>query len=421
MLPHYGITEQVRICDGCSKKIKEGKGSQVARNQSIKSNESNGKKDSGGKSGNGKSRKDREEEDLKKAIEASLKESSSSSDSTAHGPLRDPPPKAPGYNPSYASQFGSDTKKPNQEEEDPDLAAAIAASLRDIVPPPTAPSFSRTDSTTPATNLTYSQMFPSSQSQQPSSYTQPPRPRISLPNYDLLPDQLETLHQFTSTFTPQHPGPSYLSYQERELARRAVEDQKLLERSLGDSLRRSEVLKELEWKLGEAARLYGAGLTERNSKHSLSLPLVFCGRLMYFRNIVYSPRIQQSHYAPPQSHAYLHSTQTPVVNASYQYHPTSSSISTGQPLPTYSLPSQPQLEPQEEPYHPAQRQDPVKSRIVEPNGFYKPSQFPSVPSTNPVNLEALPHAPRQEPWREEEQEEERRRREEEKVGELIEF
>lgn len=280
MLPHYGITEQVRVCDGCSKKIKEGKGSEVARNQSVKSDSSSG---GGGKKGSSgkKSRKDQEDEDLKKAIEASLKESS---DSTSHGPLRSPPkaPSSSGYNPSYASQFGSDTKKSKGgggEEEDPDLAAAIAASLRDIVPPPTAPSFSRNDSTQA---LTYSQMFPTQTSS--NSYTSTPRPRISLPNHDLTPSQVQTLDQFTSTFTPQHTGPSYLSYQERELARRAVEDQRALEKSLGDTRRRGEVLRELEWKLGEAARLYGAGLTERNSSKS-TFSVVFSLFLFFsFRN-----------------------------------------------------------------------------------------------------------------------------------------
>jgi hypothetical protein len=42
-----------------------------------------------------------------------------------------------------------------------------------------------------------------------------------------------------------------------------------LERSLEDTTRRKEILGELEWKLGEAARRYGAGLTEQNQGNVL--------------------------------------------------------------------------------------------------------------------------------------------------------
>jgi growth factor-regulated tyrosine kinase substrate len=277
-LPHYGITQQVRVCDGCHKKIKEGKGSQVARNQSVKSNGSSSTTTTKKKSSSSSSsRRDQEEEDLKKAIEASLKESSHS-----HGPLRNdvPPTKSSGYNPSYASTTTTTTNgggRGGGDQEDEDLAAAIAASLRDVAPPPTAPSFNRQDSSSQQA-VTYSEMFPRRPSYDSYSSTttnydtssSTPRPRINLPSYDLSPSQLSSLSQFTSTFSQQqHPGPSYyLTNQEHELANSTVRDlQPRLERSLEDTKRRIEILKELEWKLSQAARLYGAGLTELNNNH----------------------------------------------------------------------------------------------------------------------------------------------------------
>ncbi|GAA5876936.1 hypothetical protein JCM16303_006341 [Sporobolomyces ruberrimus] len=419
-LPHYGITQQVRVCDGCSKKIKEGKGATVARNQSVKSNDGSSSSGKGRGHARSKSRKDQEDDDLRKAIEASLKESS---DSTSHGPLREaPPPKTSGYNPSYASNFsGTDSKKSNGrtegEEEDSDLAAAIAASLRDIAPPPTAPTFNRRDSSQP---VTYAEMFPptSTSSSRPTYPSQDssdtPRPRVSLPSYDLLPHQLSSLSQFTQTFTPQHPGPTYLRREEHDLAGEVVRDLRpRLERSLEDTRRRKEILKELEWKLGEAARLYGAGLTEQNQVYRSPR-----------QQEPYHPQQPQyvhsdPHYAPPST-----SIRQDTINPQYQYHPSASSSIVGQPLPNYALPPQPEpqhpqeyYQPPQAEYHQQQQQEvslPTKTQEPVAAGYYKPSSFPSVPQMNPPSsLEALPHVPEQEPWRNE--------REEEKVGELIEF
>ncbi|GAA6061022.1 hypothetical protein JCM10212_001078 [Sporobolomyces blumeae] len=481
-LPHYGITEQVRVCDGCKRKINEGKGAEVARNVSVKSssNKANeataaatAKAGGGGTHARTKSRKEQEDEDLRRAIEASLAESSAS----AHGPLRsaesfvpstrDPARSTSGYNPSYATSFGTDSKRSTttgggaggkgEAEDDPDLAAAIAASLRDIAPRASAPTLSRDDSSAP---MTYSSMFPSTPGQAPSSTpatrTRPVH-KFSLPSYDLSPEEVSLVTSFTSRFSPMNPPPPYLVHSDRTTYENLSVPSahgggglgERLERSLDDSRRRKQILRELEWKLSEAARLYGAGLTETAS---------------------YRPPPQASHHAylssPTLSQPYAHPThpqQAPAQaypsDSRYQYHePSPASIGFGQPLP-YSIPvpashlppSRDQQQQRERDHHQPQgdsgierrratesepvpeRLDAASTRSVErappqavgttttPNpvaGYYKPSQFPSVPASNPVSL---PGVPETEPWTRERDEQERDRDEQAKVGELIEF
>jgi hypothetical protein len=154
----------------------------------------------------------------------------------------------------------------------------------------------------------------------------------------------------------------------------------------------------------------------------------------FFDFAVYQPITTTSRREEPYHHQQQYVPS--VVNPQYQYHPSLSSSSfVGQPLPNYSLPS-----PQQQQHYQQQQQEhePLESSSEEPTkrvvpvaaGYYKPSSFPSVPQTNPISLESLPHVPEQEPWRqqrqqqeeEEEEEERRKRREEEtKIGELIEF
>ncbi|GAA5959527.1 hypothetical protein JCM3765_002356 [Sporobolomyces pararoseus] len=411
-LPHYGITQSVRVCDTCFKMIKQGKGSQVARSTSTSSSSSSSKN---------KTTSSREDEDLRKAIQASLNDSSSSSHS--HGPLRkqDTSTSSSGYNPSYLG----DTKKKSEvgdgggDQEDLDLAAAIAASLKDVQPPPTAPQAQQA--------VTYSEMFPPSSSNTTDysssmiATTPTSRPKLHLPNYDLSPNSLNRLTEFQQTFTNSHPGPTYLTLKEHELANESVRELKpRLEKSLKDTREKNLILKELEWKLSQAARIYGAGLTELNHNN---------------HHKVY----QQQQYAPPPQPQYsnIHNNNNPQ----YQYQPTleSSSVVQGQPLPNYSIPSsqpqppilsqsqsQSQVEyspnqtqyqepPQQQQYQQPLPQQPQVEKVA---GYYKPSSFPNVPKTNPISLESLPHVPNQEPRVAVVQEE---KEEEDKIGELIEF
>lgn len=105
VLPHLGIYEPVRVCDNCYEDC-----------ESRKHSQGNNKRKHHGKRKKSKSPTYDEDEELRKAIELSLRESRSSS-----GPIIPVmAPKEPTPPPS---------QKQEEEEEDPDLKAAIAASL----------------------------------------------------------------------------------------------------------------------------------------------------------------------------------------------------------------------------------------------------------------------------------------------------
>ncbi|GAA5856900.1 hypothetical protein JCM8547_008451 [Rhodosporidiobolus lusitaniae] len=436
-LPHYGILEPVRVCDACYRKIKEGKGASVAkeveaeRRKQQKEVEGSTKAEIAKNAGASSTRREQQEdEDLRRAIEASLKDAQPEQVRTGNNPPVEPQ-RGPGYNPSYASTIASqaDSKaggggggKKDVEEDDPDLAAAIAASLRDLAPPASAPHLARSSSSSTAGGgeaLTYSQLFPRSASNAPyaastystSSYSQPPPPPVSkrtftLPNHDLPPHDLSLLHRFSSAGI--QPGP-YFAQQGRgdyEVLRGGLEER--LERSREDTVRRVQVLREMEWKLSEAARVYGAGLVETARAYQPSLS----------RAQSYAQQ-QPAQPVPPTPVSHQHQP----LDA--RYLPSASSyapLSAGQPLPAYAvppaqqqaqgLPSQPlaphpepqtEYQPQPQPLHVA---SPPPFQQQQPAGYYKPSSFPAVPTTNlplPLTgLETLPAAPSGRPWEEEE-------------------
>ena len=200
------------------------------------------------KSSSGK--RSKEDEDLQRAIAASLLDAPPSSSTS--GPayqLRDPPTGV-GYTTSYSRHAPppSVSKPAVEEDDDPDLAAAIAASLRDLAPAPSAPAES------------YASLYPSSSSvHYPSAV---PAPRFApLPSYDLSPSESSSLETFSSRVLE---GPKeHMGERERELYERARMAQPRLERGLEDAARRREILVEMNEKLGEATRLYEGMLEER--------------------------------------------------------------------------------------------------------------------------------------------------------------
>lgn len=298
----------MRVCDGCVKKIKDGKGATVVgsaalgRSSSLGAGGSGGGRPdlpersstvsySGGKrksfttststSASASARKAKEDADLQAAIAASLADVGGSGSSTS-GPAfqpRDPPtPIGKGYSPAYQSFTKpppfSPASKPKpvtpEEEDDPDLAAAIAASLRDVASQPSAPG-----EYDPAPAETYASLYPSATAapysssydqyqplhQQQQYYQTEQRPRFtSLPSFDLSPTESSTIAEFSSTL--ERPPP-VLGERERELYVHAQAAAPRLVRGLEDAERRKEILVEMNTKLGEATRLYEGMLEER--------------------------------------------------------------------------------------------------------------------------------------------------------------
>ena len=109
-LPHLGINQEVRVCDGCYNKKNGG--------SSSSSLDSTGASDRGHQDQTKVVSK--EEEELQRAIALSLLESER--DTT----------KQSGSQNNLQSRRPAPSKPVEVEEEDPELAAAIAASLREV-------------------------------------------------------------------------------------------------------------------------------------------------------------------------------------------------------------------------------------------------------------------------------------------------
>ncbi|KAI5475757.1 vacuolar sorting-associated protein VPS27 [Pseudohyphozyma bogoriensis] len=444
-LPHFGVTEPVRVCDGCYKKLKSGvPGGGVGRSNSFgggasarpdlpeRSSTISGTTAKGDKR---KSRREREEEDLAAAIAASLADAGSPSSTS--GPayqLRDPPQpdKKPGYNPSYKSTTTSSKK---EEDDDPELAAAIAASLRDVAPLPSAPG----EESSPPQAATYASLYPSYTSSYPSTtsyatsnaYPSLQQPRIApLPSYDLSAQESSSIHAFANSLDPSHPPPA-IGTRERELYEQARNAAPRLERGIMDTERRKEILVEMNGKLMEANRLYEGLLEERirgSQKAYQSSPSPYAPQqASYYPQQQYSqpsyaqpystaqswapPPVPVAAPAPPQMGQPLPSSVIQGYQQQQQAYAPPPVPQAQQPTQEYAQPQAP-TQPQPEAL---QQQSPQQQPQQQPAGYYKPSSFPSVPTGPQAML--LPHVPTETPWEREEE----RKVEEAKVGELIEF
>lgn len=452
----------MRVCDGCIKKIKEGKGATVrGRSTSLgsKSPTRTGVPERSATvsySGSKSSRRKQEEDDLQRAIEASLRDAEPSS-----GPafqLRTPEaPSASGYNPSY--KMSSDSKSAaHAEEDDPDLAAAIAASLRDVAPAPSAPSHD-------GPTATYASLYGSKTQDYTllNQYTPAPTRYSSLPSYDLSSAEASSLTEFSSTLDrpPVHP----IGSREHELYEQARRAAPRLERGLEDAERRREILVEMNAKLGEATRLYQGLLEDRSRYRSRECGLrrqwsqqahVLAFLTAYTNQASnasqnnypmptpvppqpYTTAQLSSHYqyvpptmgqplpfapapAPPTPRAQIASPVSPTAEGHrYTYHHHQQQQQYNDPHAHYAQQSAAQhSEPRHEVHQPQTQQQTQSQPQPQPTGYYKPSSFPSVPKGPEAAL--FPSVPHDAPWeRDDARQSEQQRQEEAPVGELIEL
>ncbi|GAA96341.1 uncharacterized protein L969DRAFT_88785 [Mixia osmundae IAM 14324] len=231
-LPQYGITEEVRVCDGCHKKLTAPAGStRRASSASLSSSRADNNADlRRASSAHVSSRKSREDAELQLALRLSLAEANpgtSKGDETPRASVR------------TAAQAAKD-----MEAEDPDLAAAIAASLRDL--PPSAPA-------------------PSQPAHTHQGYSV--RPSVpTLPSVELETAQLNDLLTFSNAVEQaqrtRQPPQTLLPQAER-----SRQSGRVLIGHLDSADRRIGYLNEMNAKLVQAIRLYDHQLEQRLSSN----------------------------------------------------------------------------------------------------------------------------------------------------------
>ncbi|KAI0825330.1 hypothetical protein BC628DRAFT_1374595 [Trametes gibbosa] len=247
-LPHFGIAQEVRVCNSCyttlTKKNKVHRSSQSVSGSRHRH------------------ARDIADADLQRAIQLSLEEVG------AAGGRR------PGYVPSPSSWQTSEpplvdragSRYAPAQEEDPDLRAAIEASLREAnAPKPSAPIvIDASDRYMAEQGPGYPQSYP------PSSAT--PKPRMpTIPSYDLEPLEADAIMTFNQTVDQlQAQGGRDISMYPAVtvLYDRATALRPKLAMNLNDTSRKEQLLVDMHEKLSQAVKLYDNLLTEQLSRPS---------------------------------------------------------------------------------------------------------------------------------------------------------
>ncbi|KAG7450884.1 ubiquitin binding protein [Guyanagaster necrorhizus] len=251
-LPHFGIAQDVRVCDGCYSKIH--KKAEKANKTHRHSTSLHGSRH--------RTARDLADAELQRAIQLSLQETG------LNGASR------PGYVPSPPTWQYSEpplvdrTTHPRpsivDEENDPDLKAAIEASLREAsAPKASAPIAVETPrSEAPSSEYSgpgYSQSYPPG--------VVPPHPSLpKLSNYDLEPLESDAILTFSQTIeqVQSQDGRDISRYPAvNELYDKANSLRPKLAMSLDDAGRKEEMLADMHDKLSQAVKLYDQLLSEQ--------------------------------------------------------------------------------------------------------------------------------------------------------------
>lgn len=399
-LPHLGITEPVRVCDSCYDDIHHH-----TKKSSKKGRRSKHDKDVSRARAQYDSDDD---EDLKKALELSLRESQGYAAPVAPEPVKSVAPIV-------------------DEEEDQDMKAAIAASLREF-----------------------------EQEKQRSQPQQQPQPQVDSPYSNLLPQQstayqstyapeqqqqqqhLQQQHQYApqQTFPPNYitsqdethiiqfanmvqdlqnnPGAAYENSELTQSYREAMPLAPKLAIDLNESLAKHDELLVMNQKIDTIMKMYNNLLdskiereTQQRQQFSLPsyppqqqeqqtyYPLQHSPQQLSAQPTYQSP-LQQQHQLPPQQQAYQPTSQVPQT-----YHPQFTSLppQSESPYPTNSYPEPPhheeEIAPESElPSYPPQQQEeefsappPVMSMSPVQQVVYPPQQ------ESPVQQQYVPQSP----------------------------
>jgi growth factor-regulated tyrosine kinase substrate len=250
-LPHFGITQEVRVCDSChSKLLKKGEKTDKTHKHSHSAPTSRHR-----------SAQELADAELQRAIQLSLQEVGSSSGHARPGYVPSQPPKWQYSEPPLVDRVNYQSSSP-AEEDDPDLKAAIEASLQEAnAPKPSAPVALETPRLEEPSWLGYSQSYPPG--------VIPPHPSVpKLPNYDLEPLESDVILTFSQTVEQvQEQGGRDMSRYPAvtELYDKANGLRPKLAMSLDDAGRKEEMLSEMHEKLSQAVKLYDQLLTQQVS------------------------------------------------------------------------------------------------------------------------------------------------------------
>ncbi|KAL4259326.1 Vacuolar protein sorting-associated protein 27 [Pleurotus pulmonarius] len=258
-LPHFGITQEVRVCDGCYAKLtKKAERSDKGHKHSSDNRHQH------------RSVKDLADAELQRAIELSLQETNMGR--SGYTPSQ-PPLSA--YSEPPIFERSTQPAAAAEDEDDPDLRAAIEASLREAsAPKPSAPvalETPRAEEPSYEHPTGYGSGYrqaqaPYSVDSAPAHPALPAHPKI--PNYDLEPLEEDAILTFSQTVeqVQTHGGRDMSRYPAvTELYEKATGLRPKLAMSLDDASRKEEMLTDMHEKLSEAVKLYDQLLTQQIS------------------------------------------------------------------------------------------------------------------------------------------------------------
>ncbi|PPQ78809.1 hypothetical protein CVT25_010678 [Psilocybe cyanescens] len=377
-LPHFGIAQEVRVCDGCYSKLTK-KAEKTDR----------GHRHSASLHGHRhKSARELADAELQRAIQLSLQEVHGTSGHARSGYVpSQPSPTKWGYSEPPIidrSTYPSRKAAVADDEDDPDLRAAIEASLREAnAPKPSAPVVAETPrSEEPSyAGPGYSQSYP-------PSVTQSTLPQI--PNYDLEPLEADVILTFNQTVEQvQAQGGRDLSKYPAvsELYEKASGLRPKLALSLDDTGRKEQMLSEMHEQLSQAVKLYDQILSQQVAQPRWRTPTAApVNPAPYQQQQAYNANYAPNGYnqwAPPQN-------QPAYASAEPRREPLSPTMSFAVPPiqePRYGLPSRPELSQQQQ-WQQQHEQTPQQTSY-QPQYASAPVSAPPPPPMSPVSAPPL--------------------------------